>query len=173
MNSEDIKNRFGSYHVVVLTQDEAHRVASLCSEHNSAMVCRTLAVTYFCQPTPEAALPADQLIRQGHSIGSTLSEAGLVIQRQPLLEATTLSGEGFERLSAGTVKSGTGLLIRLYRLDIGIDTGSVRPYATIAEAHHPEHLSATSALPDCEPLESKETSEPESVALATLLSNLQ
>jgi hypothetical protein len=90
-----------------------------------------------------------------------------------LLEATTLSGEGFERLSAGTVKSGTGLLIRLYRLDIGIDTGSVRPYATIAEAHHPEHLSATSALPDCETLESKETSEPESVALATLLSNLQ
>ncbi len=173
MNSEDIKNRFGSYHVVVLTQDEAHRVASLCSEHNSAMVCRTLAVTYFCQPTPEAALPADQLIRQGHSIGSTLSEAGLVIQRQPLLEATTLSGEGFERLSAGTVKSGTGLLIRLYRLDIGIDTGSVRPYATIAEAHHPEHLSATSALPDCATLESKETSEPESVALATLLSNLQ
>lgn len=173
MNSEDIKNRFGSYHVVVLTQDEAHRVASLCSEHNGAMVCRTLAVTYFCQPTPEAALPADQLIRQGHSIGSTLSEAGLVIQRQPLLEATTLSGEGFERLSAGTVKSGTGLLIRLYRLDIGIDTGSVRPYATIAEAHHPEHLSATSALPDCATLESKETSEPESVALATLLSNLQ
>jgi len=173
VNSEDIKNRFGSYHVVVLTQDEAHRVASLCSEHNSAMVCRTLAVTYFCQPTPEAALPADQLIRQGHSIGSTLSEAGLVIQRQPLLEATTLSGEGFERLSAGTVKSGTGLLIRLYRLDIGIDTGSVRPYATIAEAHHPEHLSATSALPDCATLESKETSEPESVALATLLSNLQ
>ncbi len=173
MNSEDIKNRFGSYHVVVLTQDEAHRVASLCSEHNGAMVCRTLAVTYFCQPTPEAALPADQLIRQGHSIGSTLSEAGLVIQRQPLLEATTLSGEGFERLSAGTVKSGTGLLIRLYRLDVGIDTGSVRPYATIAEAHHPEHLSATSALPDCATLESKETSEPESVALATLLSNLQ
>jgi hypothetical protein len=173
VNSEDIKNRFGSYHVVVLTQDEAHRVASLCSEHNGAMVCRTLAVTYFCQPTPEAALPADQLIRQGHSIGSTLSEAGLVIQRQPLLEATTLSGEGFERLSAGTVKSGTGLLIRLYRLDIGIDTGSVRPYATIAEAHHPEHLSATSALPDCATLESKETSEPESVALATLLSNLQ
>ena len=173
MNSEDIKNRFGSYHVVVLTQDEAHRVASLCSEHNSAMVCRTLAVTYFCQPIPQAALPADHLIRQGHSIGRTLSGAGLVIQRRPLLEATTLSGQGFERLSAGTVKSGTGLLIRLYRLEVGTDTGSVRPYATIAEAHHPEHLSATSALPDCETLASTETDEPESVALATLLSNLQ
>jgi hypothetical protein len=111
----------------------------LCSEHNGAMVCRTLAVTFFCQPTPQAALPADQLIRQGHSIGSTLSGAGLVIQRQPLLEATTLSGQGFKRLSAGTVKSGTGLLIRLYRLDVETDTGSVRPYATIAEAHHPEH----------------------------------
>ena len=124
-------------------------------------------------PIPQAALPADHLIRQGHSIGSTLSGAGLVIQRRPLLEATTLSGQGFERLSAGTVKSGTGLLIRLYRLEVGTDTGSVRPYATIAEAHHPEHLSATSALPDCETLASTKTDEPESVALATLLSNLQ
>lgn len=173
MNSEDIKRRFGNYHIVVLAQNEAHRVASLCSEHNGAMVCRTLAVTYFCQPIPQAALPADQLIRQGHSIGSTLSGAGLVVQRQPLLEATTPSGQGFERLSAGTVKSGTGLLIRLYRLDVGIDTGSVGPYATIAEAHHPEHLPATSALPDFETLASTETGEPESGALATLLSNLQ
>ena len=173
MNSEDIKRRFGNYHIVVLAQDEAHRVASLCSEHNGAMVCRTLAVTYFCQPIPQAALPADHLIRQGHSIGSTLSSAGLVIRREPLLEATTPSGQGFERLSAGTVKSGTGLLIRLYRLEVGTDTGSVRPYATIAEAHHPEHLSATSRLPDCETLASTETDEPESVALATLLSNLQ
>jgi hypothetical protein len=173
VNSEDIKRRFGNYHIVVLAQNEAHRVASLCSEHNGALVCRTLAVTYFCQPIPQAALPADHLIRQGNSIGSTLSGAGLVIQRRPLLEATTLSGQGFERLSAGTVKSGTGLLIRLYRLEVGTDTGSVRPYATIAEAHHPEHLSATSALPDCETLASTETDEPESVALATLLSNLQ
>jgi hypothetical protein len=173
VNSEDIKRRFGNYHIVVLAQNEAHRVASLCSEHNGAMVCRTLAVTYFCQPIPQAALPADHLIRQGHSIGSTLSGAGLVIQRRPLLEATTLSGQGFERLSAGTVKSGTGLLIRLYRLEVGTDTGSVRPYATIAEAHHPEHLPATSALPDCETLASTETGEPESGALATLLSNLQ
>jgi len=173
VNSEDIKRRFGNYHIVVLAQNEAHRVASLCSEHNGAMVCRTLAVTYFCQPIPQAALPADQLIRQGHSIGSTLSSAGLVIRREPLLEATTPSGQGFERLSAGTVKSGTGLLIRLYRLDVGIDTGSVGPYATIAEAHHPEHLPATSALPDCERLASTETGEPESGALATLLSNLQ
>jgi len=173
VNSEDIKRRFGNYHIVVLAQNEAHRVASLCSEHNGAMVCRTLAVTYFCQPIPQAALPADHLIRQGHSIGSTLSSAGLVIRREPLLEATTPSGQGFERLSAGTVKSGTGLLIRLYRLDVGIDTGSVGPYATIAEAHHPEHLPATSALPDCETLASTETGEPESGALATLLSNLQ
>ena len=173
MNSEDIKNRFGSYHVAVLQQDHAHRVASLYSEHNDAKVCRILAVTYFWQPTPRTLLPADQLIQQGQSIGSTLSEAGLLLHRQPLLEATTISGTGFEKLSAGTVKPGTALLTRLYRLDAGVEGGSVSPYATIAEAHHPEHLLPNPALPDLATLGSPETGAAETAALATLLANLQ
>ena len=173
MNSEDIKNRFGSYHVEVLQQNQVHRVASLYSEHGEAKVCRTLAVTYFWQPTPESVVPADQLIRQGQSIGSTLLAAGLLLERELLLEAATTSGTGFERLSAGTVKPGTALLIRLYRLNTGIDQSAMNPYATIAEAHHPEHLSPDPTLKDLVTLNSQERGDAATAALASLLANLQ
>ena len=75
MNSEKILQRFGSYRVKVLHQDEVSRVANLCSQHDGQDICRTLAVTRFAAPTPEALASADQAIRGGMSIGSTLAEA--------------------------------------------------------------------------------------------------
>lgn len=172
MNSEDIKNRFGSYHVKVLQQDQVHRVASLYSEHDGNAVCRTLAVTYFWQPTPQAMLAADKRIRQGHSIGSTLCNEGLRLNRQPLLEAVTTSGSSFEMLSAGTVRPGSPLVLRLYRLDAGIDD-TLNPYATIAEAHHPEHISPKPSLPDLTTLSGQERGTLAAAALSTLVTNLQ
>ena len=173
MNSEDIKNRFGSYHVGVLEQDAAHRVASLYSEHAGKAVCRTLAVTYFWQPTPPVMLAADERIREGHSIGSTLSDAGLFLQRQLVLEARTPSGGSFEKLSAGTVRPGTPLMLRLYRLDAGTDSGSLSPYATIAEAHHPEHIAADLSLAELSELTGLEDEALATAALSTLMANLE
>ena len=173
MNSEEIKNRFGSYQVNVLQQDQMHRVASLYSEHNDKAVCRTLAVTYFWQPTPTVVLPADTRIRQGHSIGSTLSDAGLVLHRQSLLEATAPSGSGFEALSAGTVSPGTPVLVRLYRLDVGAEHSNLHAYATIAEAHHPEHNPSHPSLPDIALKRDQKWGDLAAAALSTLLTNLQ
>jgi len=146
VNSEEIKNRFGSYRVKVLQQDQVHRVASLYSEHNDKAVCRTLAVTYFWQPTPTVVIPADTRIRQGHSIGSTLSDAGLILHRQSLLEATAPSGSGFEALSAGTVSQGTPVLLRLYRLDVGENIAPCKPMP-----RSPKHtiLNTTRPIPRC------------------------
>lgn len=173
MNSEEIKNRFGSYQVKVLQQDQVHRVASLYSEHNEKAVCRTLAVTYFWQPTPKVVLPADTRIRQGHSIGSTLSDAGLVLHRQQLLETTATSGLGFEALSAGTVSPGTPVLLRLYRLDVGVEDSALHAYATIAEAHHPEHNPSHPSLPDIALTHDQKWDDLAAAALSTLLTNLQ
>jgi len=173
VNSEEIKNRFGSYQVKVLQQDQVHRVASLYSEHNEKAVCRTLAVTYFWQPTPKVVLPADTRIRQGHSIGSTLSDAGLVLHRQQLLETTATSGLGFEALSAGTVSPGTPVLLRLYRLDVGVEDSALHAYATIAEAHHPEHNPSHASLPDIALKHDQKWDDLAAAALATLLTNLQ
>jgi hypothetical protein len=41
------------------------------------------------------------------------------------------------------VKRGDRLSLRLYRLDAGPDAEALMPYATIAEAHHPEHIPAS------------------------------
>ena len=146
MNSEQILQRFGSYRVKVLHQDEVSRVANLCSQHDRQDICRTLAVTRFATPTPEALTSADQLIRSGMSIGSTLADASCAISREILAEVCAPCGSGFVRHAEGTVAEGDALYVRLYRLDAGLTEASLEPYATIAEAHHPDHL------PPAEPL---------------------
>ena len=140
VNSERIKARFGSYHVQVLHQDAATRLASLCSRHDDADICRTLAVTRFTTPTPEPLQKVDTVIRQGHSIGSTLEQAGQHLSREIIAEASVPCGDAFTELTGHTVRQGDLLSVRLYRLDAGPDPEALMPYATIAEAHHPEHV---------------------------------
>ena len=146
VNSEKILQRFGSYRVKVLHQDEVSRVANLCSQHDGRDICRTLAVTRFAAPTPEALASADQAIRGGMSIGSTLAEASCAISREVLTEASAPRGSGFAQHAGGTVAEGEALYVRLYRLDAGLTVDSLAPYATIAEAHHPEHLPPSANL---------------------------
>ena len=140
VNSERIKARFGSYHVQVLHQDAATRLASLCSRHDDLDICRTLAVTRFASPTPATLDEADALIRQGDSIGSTLEQAGQHLSREIIAEASVPCGDAFIALTGQTVKRGDLMSLRLYRLDAGPDPEALMPYATIAEAHHPEHV---------------------------------
>ena len=140
MNSERIKARFGSYHVQVLHQDETTRLASLCSRHDDTDICRTLAVTRFASPTPALLTEADALIRQGDSIGSTLKQAGQHLSREIIAEASVPCGDALTALTGQTVKRGELLSLRIYRLDAGPDADGMMPYATIAEAHHPEHI---------------------------------
>ena len=140
VNSERIKARFGSYHVQVLHQNAATRLASLCSRHYDADICRTLAVTRFASPTPATLAEADALIRKGDSIGSTLAQAGQHLSQEIITEACVPCGDGFIALTGQTVKRGELLSLRLYRLDAGPDPEALLPYATIAEAHHPEHV---------------------------------
>ena len=146
MNSEQILDRFGSYAVRVLHQDESYRVASLCSIHDGADVCRTLAVTHFASPVPEALKQADALIRQGHSIGSTLKDAGLALSRIMLAEGIAACGAGFALLGGEAVTMGDELMIRLYELWAGSDESAQHVYATIAEAHHPQHIAIQNGM---------------------------
>ena len=136
MNSERIKARFGSYYVRVLQQDESRRLASLCSSHDDADVCRTLAVTCFATPTPSTLAEADALIRQGHSIGSTLKQAQQQISREMIAEASVPCGDAFAALTGHTVCAGDLLYLRLYRLDAGEQGGGVAHDATIAAEQH-------------------------------------
>jgi hypothetical protein len=172
VNSERIKARFGSYHVRVLHQDESRRLANLCSSHDHADVCRTLAVTCFATPTPSTLTEADALIRQGHSIGSTLKQAKQQISREMIAEASVPCGDAFAALTGHTVCAGDLLYLRLYRLNAGEPGGDLAPYATIAEAHHPEHTAPGTEASSIAELSNNMWSEDAHSALATLLAAL-
>ena len=173
VNSERIKARFGSYHVQVLHQDAATRLASLCSRHDAADICRTLAVTRFANPTPEALAEADALIRQGYSIGTTHEQAGQHLSREIIAEANVPCGVAFTALTGQTVKRNELLSLRLYRLDAGPDPEALMPYATIAEAHHPEHVRVSDEAMLVSELGKEDWGADARLALEALLTALQ
>ena len=173
MNSERIKARFGSYHVRVLHQDASTRLASLCSRHDDSDICRTLAVTRFASPIPATLAEADALIRQGDSIGSTLKQAGQHLSREIIAEASVPCGDAFTSLAGQTVKRGDRLSLRLYRLDAGPDPEALMPYATIAEAHHPEHVPVSDKAVLITELGRGDWSADAELALEALLTALQ
>ena len=173
VNSERIKARFGSYHVQVLYQDAATRLASLCSRHDDTDICRTLAVTRFASPTPATLTEADALIREGDSIGSTLELAGQHLSREIIAEASVPCGDAFIALTGQTVKRGDPLSLRLYRLDAGPDPEALLPYATIAEAHHPEHIPVSDEAMLVTKLDTEDWSADAQRALEALLTALR
>ena len=173
VNSERIKARFGSYHVQVLYQDAATRLASLCSRHDAVDICRTLAVTLFANPTPAALAEADALIREGDSIGSTLAQAGQHLSRAIIAEASVPCGDAFIALTGQTVKRGDPLSLRLYRLDAGPDPEALLPYATIAEAHHPEHIPVSDEAMLVTKLDTEDWCADAQLALEALLTALR
>ena len=147
VNSEQILARFGSYAVRVLHQGDHYRLANLCSHHDGVDICRTLAVTHFMTPTPAPLSEVDTLIRQGHSIGSTLKDAGLALSRNILAEGHTVCGDGFARVASERALAGSELVVRLYELCAGSEESSLAVYATIAEAHHPQHVAVRDDMP--------------------------
>ena len=159
--------------VQVLHQDAATRLASLCSRHDDTDICRTLAVTRFTTPTPEPLQQVDTVIRQGHSIGSTLEQAGQHLSREIIAEASVPCGDAFTALTAQTVKRDELLSLRLYRLDAGPDPAALMPYATIAEAHHPEHVPVSGEAMLVTELGKKDWSADAQLALEALLTALQ
>ena len=146
VNSEEIKTRFGSYHVHVLEQDQTSRLANLYSTHDGVAICRTLAVTRFSQPISATLKEADTRIRAGQSIGNTLQQAGLLMSREVIVEATTPCGQQFSTLCGQTVPLASPVYLRVYRLHAGAQPQFLAPYAIIAEAHHPEHTAVHAGL---------------------------
>ena len=172
MNSEQIESRFGSYRVKVLQQDTNSRLASLCSAHDGNDICRTLAVTRFVTPVPDSLVDADKLIREGHSIGSTLKQAGND-QSRCGRRGTAPCGEGFAELAGGQIGINELLHIRVYRLLAGPSDTAMVPYAIIAEAHHPEHIPPLTGMTPVSELTTGALDEDATLAMATLLSALK
>ena len=173
MNSEQIESRFGSYRVKVLLQDANSRLASLCSEHDGKDICRTLAVTRFITPVPDSLVDADKLIREGHSIGSTLKQAGMLIGRDVIAEGTAPCGEGFFGFAGGQIDIDELLYLRVYGLLAGPHETAMVPYAIIAEAHHPEHIPPLTGMTPVSEMTRDALDEDAALAMSVLLSALK
>ena len=169
VNSEEIKTRFGSYHVNVLEQDQTSRLANLYSTHDGVAICRTLAITRFSHPISAELAEADKHIRAGQSIGDKLHQAGLLMSREVIIEASTPCGQQFATLCAQTVLVGSPIYLRIYRLHAGTQPQSLRPYAIIAEAHHPEHTAVHAALSPLSEIEASQWEHDEKWSVDALL----
>jgi hypothetical protein len=145
LNSHRIREVFGSYVVDVLQQTEDMRIASLCSLHNGTTVCRTLAVTCFLTPTPLPLRAADAAIRQGESIGETLSVHGFSTQKSDDFWCRLTAGPVFSQLTQADIRAGTDLAVRLYTLRAQAASETL-DYAVIAEAYHPDHIPCEPAM---------------------------
>jgi len=138
LNSERIVQRFGSYGVQLVEQDENRRIASLYSEHDGLRTCRSYAIVFFESPLDPALEAADRLIRDGASIGSTFAGLGWRVNKTTLdIRTVTVESARLARLMDIHVPA--DLAMHAYRFVVSRE-GDTHPYATIVEIHHPDYL---------------------------------
>ena len=143
LNSDLIEERFGSYGVEIVSEDERKRISSLYSMADGTRVTRTWAVVEY-MGRPSAALASEHAdIVAGGSIGKTFRDAGWEVSKQNLyvgeLELTTDYTEIGERMQ---VELPANVVVHQYLFTVARDERSYS-YARITEVHHPAFLTET------------------------------
>ena len=141
LNSDRIEQRFGSYGIEVLQQDDRVRRSSLYSVDDGVRTCRTYAVVEYHAPLATELASAHAAIVAGDSIGATLRMAGWEISKETLYVGHVQlpdASHGVARLMR--LDGGATLGLHAYRLRLDKDQMTVW-YATIIEAHHPDYMS--------------------------------
>jgi len=142
LNSDRIERMFGNYGVDVICSSPFRRESSLYSTSDDGKTTRTYAVVDF-QGEPRREYAREHaLIESGASIGTTFRRAGWTIDKQHLFiggleipDTYSLIGELMKIPLPET------LAVHVYLMIVKKD-GRSFPYATIAEIHHPDYLSA-------------------------------
>jgi hypothetical protein len=142
LNSERIKQQFGSVGIEVIECSAERRVASLYSLENGARVCRTYAdVAFNVSAVPELAVE-HALVLAGQSIGAVFKGHGWSItKRHAHIGSVTLTPDDSAILSRMRLEPPQRVALHCYVFEVRKDH-SVFDYATIAERHHPRYLSA-------------------------------
>ena len=139
LNSERIEQRFGSYGIEVIAQDEATRVSDLYSGEGAERVTRTFAVVSYPTSIDDAFADEHEAIVAGGSIGSTFRDAGWTIDKRDVYVGS-VDGADVPVLAFDSMGiEQQDLALHLYRFDVVRD-GETFEYATIAEFHHPDYL---------------------------------
>ena len=140
MNSERIKQEFGSFGIDVLECCTERRVSSLYSVEDGRKICRTHAVVEF----NAAALPALQAeharVLAGESIGAVFKSRGWTInKRHTRLGSFTLTAREAAIAGSMGVEPPLDVALHTYIFEVRRDASALE-YATITELHHPHYL---------------------------------
>jgi hypothetical protein len=148
LNSERIKERFGSYGIEVLSHESGIRRSSLYSVDGDSRICRTYAVVRFVDESTPRVADAHADILAGGSIGATFKSTGWQMGKVTLHVGSMSLRESDHVISdLMHIDGPTELSVHAYQLVLEKDSQTI-DYATIVEAHHPDYMS----LPELEKL---------------------
>lgn len=142
LNSDRIRDKFGSYGVDILYADERKRISSLYSESSTGKTTRTFAVVDFQAPVPQALEREHSRVTSGQTIGEVFRASGWHIEKLHLYIGnldTTIEDQRIAelmRIALPPVLAG-----HVYAFVVTRNQQRLT-YATIIEVHHPEFLSA-------------------------------
>jgi len=140
LNSERIKQKYGSYGIDVLQDDGAVRISSLYSFQHGQKVTRTLAVVVYAPSIPASIQQEHQTIIAGGSIGEVFARSGWLVKKENLYIGEISASADFDEIYALMGESGeVDLAVHIYKLSV-CSQGSCFAYATISEVHHPDYL---------------------------------
>jgi hypothetical protein len=140
LNSERIKQRFGSYGIELIDNSEDIRRANLYSIENESKVCRTYAVVHFDNVPHDLIGDEHAQILAGSSIGATFKANGWTVYKETrYIGDITIAEESAGVLQLMHLNSPQKLAMHVYRLLLKKES-QIIDYATIIEAHHPDYL---------------------------------
>ena len=140
LNSERIKQRFGSYGVEILVADDSSRVSNLFSVEPEGRVCRTYAIVQFAEQTDPAFAQEHAAILSGASLGATFKARGWIVEKQTIHIGTTAGVNRSAQINTlMAIENETELALHIYRLLVSRNSERIE-YAVIAEVHHPDYL---------------------------------
>lgn len=143
LNSERIQQRFGSYGVEVLQQDDGVRRSNLYSVDNGVRVCRTYALVKFIVPVNAELSATHKAVVGGQSIGTSFSTAGWRIRKETIFVGSMrLPGPQHAIARLMHLDDAASLGLHAYRLILRKGAQTVY-YATIIESHHPHYITET------------------------------
>lgn len=140
LNSERIKQRFGSFGLDVLHSSNGLRRASLYSNEDGRKLCRTYSIVRF-DNVPDTVIGDEHAqILAGSSIGSTFKANGWTIYKETrFVGELQIPAKADEVLQLMAVGENELLAMHVYRLLLKKDV-QIIDYSTIIELHHPEYL---------------------------------
>ena len=153
LNSERIRERFGSYGIEVISGQPDMRRSSLYSVEGEIRTCRTYALVRFSWQPDANVGPEHEQILAGHSIGEIFKASGWEIQKESLyVGEVRLETPQHPVATLMRLQSAQHVAMHVYRLSLR-KNGQIVDYATITELHHPAYL-ALSELRELRPVDS-------------------